>query len=294
MLALIFLAENSFAQNYVDIARIYFNTTPLNEFGNSGSKTRINELGVDLTIPIVLKKTVLLTGLMAESTSVKLDQDLAIARISSYTLRFGFNKKFSDAWSGTFLAIPKLASDFRESTDKNFQIGALGLLRYNRNETFNYKVGVYYNAELFGTFFVPILGLYHGGPDKKFEANVLLPSLVDLNYKIAQWANVGLNFTGQIKSYHLSGQTTGGLPGYVVKTSNEICSYLRINFSSRISLYTRVGVSVLRSYKVYDQDDKIDLGISLLKIGDNRSQLNSNFSNGLLFQSILLYRFVQN
>jgi hypothetical protein len=139
----------------------------------------------------------------------------------------------------------------------------------------------------------PIFGLYYLNPWKKFEANLVLPSSADFNYRLQKWLNAGINFSGQIKSFRLAELETSQNPGYVVKSSNEICGYLKFNFSKNISLLTRAGYSVGRTYRVFDESDKIDLGISLIKIGNDRTQLNTNFSDGLVYQTILLYRFVQ-
>lgn len=294
ILTLLLFQQCLYAQSYVDIVKIYGNTTSQNNFVNSASSTKINEFGVDVTYPILFKNNdAVITGLMVESTQLKLSDYERPTKISSYTLRLGLNKIHSERWSGTYLIIPKLASDFKISSVKNLQIGALGLLKYKKSDYANYKIGLYYNSELFGPFFVPILGYYSGGADKKFEANIMLPLLVDVNYKLMNWMNVGINFTGQIKSYRISSLNNSLSTAYIAKTTNEITGYLKFNFTQNIILYTRVGYSVLRSYREFKENDKMDLAISLIKIGNNRTQLNNDFSNGFLYQTILLYRFIQ-
>jgi hypothetical protein len=283
-----------YAQNYVDVAKIYFNTSSLNGFKNSLQQTRVTEYGLDVTYPIVLKgKNTLLTGLSYESTQVKFFEHLNYETVSSIAFRIGVNRKHSDRLSGSYIFIPKAASDFKRSSAHNFQFGMLALLRINRSERMNYKVGLYYNTELFGTFFTPILGLYYLSENKRWETNLNLPTMADINFKPNQVITVGLNFTGQIKSYRIANVLSTGLSGYLVKSSNEICGYLKINFTKGVSLQGRIGYSIARNYRVFKEDDKIDLGISLIKIGDDRDQLNTKFSNGMVYQAILLYRFVQ-
>src|SRR6185436_9661208 len=97
----------------------------------------------------------------------------------------------------------------------------------------NYKVGLFYNSELFGAFFVPILGVYHLSEDKKFEANITLPNLVDINYKLNNMLTSGLSFVSQIRSYRISNVASGGGPGYLRKGTNEPSLYLKINFTKR-------------------------------------------------------------
>lgn len=117
--------------------------------------------------------------------------------------------------------------------------------------------------------------------------------MVDANYKLHDRVNLGINFFGQIRSYHLSQIPDSNNEGYVVKATNDLYGYLKFNLTNELSLQTRVGYSLGRSYRVYDESDKITLGSVLIRVGDDRQQLNTDFSNGLTYQAMLLYRFVK-
>ncbi len=285
----------AFGQKYVDIAKFYYGNTATNYFENSDSSTRIKELGLDLTIPIVINTSdALLTGLIYERIQTKLFESDPEETISVLGLRMGLSKKHSDNWSGTYMLIPKLASDFEDIGKRDFQIGAIALMKYTKRDDLNYKLGIYYNSELFGPFIVPLFGLYYLSADKKFETNLTLPFLADMNYKLHDRLNIGINFFGQIRTYHLTTISTANVnPGYVVKATNDLYGYLKFNLSKGLSVQTRVGYSLGRSYRVYDDTDEITFGSVLLKVGDDRQQLNTDFSNGFVFQATLLYRFVQ-
>ena len=43
--------------------------------------------------------------------------------------------------------------------------------------------------------------------------------------------------------------------------------------------------------KVYNENDKVDFGLPLALIGGHRKQLNTNFSDGFIFQFTFFYRF---
>ena len=295
LLAMLFFALPSFAQKHVDIAKFYYSATPLNYFDNSDSSTRIMELGVDLTLPIVLNPSdALLTGFIYERNETKLFEAGPVETFSVTGVRVGLSRKHSNAWSGTYMIIPKLASDFKDIAKQDFQIGAIGLMKYTKRENLQYKLGVYYNSELFGPFCVPLFGLYYLSPSKKLEVNLTLPFLADMNYKLHDRLNIGVNFFGQVRSYHLTNISATNEGGYVVKTTNDLYGYLKFNLSKGLSLQTRVGYSFGRSYRVYDENDKITFGTVLIQVGDDRQQLNTDFSNGLVYQFTLQYRFVQN
>ena len=282
-----------FGQKYVDIAKFWYGNSSLNKFDNSESSTRLKELGLDLTIPFLVNSSdAILTGLFYERIQTKLFEDDPETSVSVIGVRAGMSKKHSDKWSGTYLLIPKLASDFEHIGSKDFQVGAIALLKYTKSDKKNYKVGLYYNSELFGPFITPLFGLYYLSKNEKFETNLTLPFLADMNYKLHPRLNIGLNFNGQVRSYHLTEVSTTNQPGYLVKATNELFSYLKFNLTESLSIQTRLGYSVGRSYRVYDENDKIKFGTMLIKIGDDRQQLNTDFADGFIYQATAVYRFI--
>ena len=77
----------------------------------------------------------------------------------------------------------------------------------------------------------------------------------------------------------------------MVKATNELFSYLKFNLNNNLSVYARLGYSVGRSFRVYDENDKISFGSVLIRVGDDRQQLNTDFSDGFIYQATMLYRF---
>ena len=280
-----------FSQNYIDLLKVNVNTGNLNRFDSSTSKTQVNEIGVDLTAPIKCNEsTSIISGLIYENIQTKLFSDGGIRSFGALTIKLGLNKIINQRWSGTLVLLPKIASDFETLGNKDFQLGALSLLKFKKNDNLNYKLGLYYNSELFGPFFVPILGIYYLSPNKKMEANILLPLQADLNYKPHTLLDIGFNFTGQTRSYHLYGAKKEE-NAYLTRTINEFAFYLKFNLTKSLSFQTKIGKSFGRSYRVYNENDKVTFGLPALFIGKNRKQLNTDFSDGTLIQFIFLYRF---
>jgi len=289
----VLLITNAFGQKYVDIAKFWYGNSSLNKFDNSTASTRLQEVGVDVTMPFVVNSSdAVLSGLFYERITTRLFEDDPETTVSVIGVRAGMSKKHSDKWSGTYLLIPKIASDFEHIGTQDFQVGAIALLKYTRSDKKNYKVGLYYNSELFGPFVVPLFGIYYLSENEKFETNLTLPFLADMNYKLHERLNIGLNFNGQVRSYHLTEVSSTSLPGYLVKATNELYSYLKFNLTESLSIQTRLGYSVGRNYRVYDENDKITFGTMLIKVGDDRTQLNTDFSDGFIYQATVLYRFI--
>src|SRR5690606_28468199 len=102
------------------------------------------------------------------------------------------------------ILLPKLSSDFKEINANDFQLGAIAILKYEKKDNLNYKLGAYYNSELFGPFFVPILGMYYLSPSEKLEIDLSLPLWADINYKVLEKVRVGANFAAFVRTYYLN------------------------------------------------------------------------------------------
>lgn len=282
-----FLAFDVKAQEYVDLIKNHYAISPNNSFDSIDGSSDVEEYGTDVTLPIVLQsKNVFITGITAEQLNFKLNPSVEKTSISSITLKLGYQHNHSEKVSGTYMLLPKLASDFKKLGAKDFQFGALALYKIKKSDLFKYHAGLYYNGDLFGPFIVPLVGFYYKSENEKLEANFTLPVWADLNYKITNWLNIGTNFSAMVRSYHLS-----QFNSYIAKKSNDIFGYLQFNMKKSFILQTKVGYSIGRSYKAYSDGDKTDFAFSAFRFGDNRTVLNPTFNDGIIFRVRLLYRF---
>lgn len=280
-----------FSQNYVDLLKVNANTTPSNTFDGSTSESKLNEVLVDLTLPIKINdKLSVLSGIIYENIQTKLFAEGDIKKFGSTTLKLGINKQLNENLTLTAVLLPKISSDYKSIGGEDFQLGAIALFRIKKHENKNFKVGLYANSDLFGPFFVPMFGMNYLSPTKKFETTILLPLQADANFKISPFLNIGANFNGQIRSYHLTNITASNKSTYLGRSTSELYGYLKFNLTKSISIQTKIGQSFGRTYEVYDKNDKVSFGLPAIYIGDKRSQLNTNFSDGLIFQTVLLYR----
>lgn len=280
-----------FSQNYFDIVNLAYTNTPKNDFEISNSQSTVEELALELNFPILInEKTILLTGLFANKTKVKLDANIPSSNLKVLGLNFGVNKSFSDKWSTTFMIFTKIASDKIKLSNDNFQFAILSLFTNTKRNDLKYRYGVYANTEKYGLIIVPIFGLYYLSANKKFEANLNLPIIADINFKISNKFWLGMKFDGLGTTYNLNKQNYSVNGAYVSKTSNELVSYLRFKLSKFLYINTKVGYAINRNYKVYDANDKIDLALGSIYFGDDRTQLNERFKDGAIFKVELFYR----
>lgn len=281
------------AQNYIDIGRFSYANTPLNTFENTSKQTKVEEFGLQLTFPIVLNdKTIILAGLSADRSRLRLNSDFTDhTNLNKVRLQLGLNRVYSEKWTGMYVLLPSIASDFDVISKEDLQLGLLTLFTYKKKENLKYKLGFYTNTENYGPLFVPLLGLYYLSPNKKFESTLLLPGQADFNYQLAKKTALGINFDGITSSYNLHEFIYIPKGQYVVRSSNELYTYLQFQFGKSLYAKTKLGYSISRTYKVFDNDDKVDLSFSSFYFGDDRTQLNTNFEKGLIFRAELFYRF---
>ncbi|GAA4953955.1 hypothetical protein GCM10023314_29440 [Algibacter agarivorans] len=286
-----FISFQSFTQNYFDILNVTYTNTTANDFEIIDTQTTVKELALELDFPIIINdKTILLTGIFANKTKLKLSSDMPYTNLNVLGLKVGVNKTLSDSWSSTFIVYSKFASDITKLSHEHLQVAILSIFTNKKEDNFKYKYGVYANTEKYGLIVVPIFGLFYLSDNKKFEANLNLPINGDVNYKINKKTWLGMRFDGLGTTYNLVDQNYGTKGAYVSKTSNELVSYFRYKLSKSIYINTKVGYAISRNYKVFDSEDKIDLALSSFYFGDNRTQLNERFKDGAIFKLELLYR----
>lgn len=291
-LYLVIITHSTQAQEYVDIVKLNYNYSSLNTFENSEEKSTIKELDLELTIPIIINnKMNFITGLYGEAINAKLFSSQPSTSVYSISPKLGLNISHSEKWSGTYMFLPKIASDFKTITHDDFQFGGFALFKYTKSNQLNYKIGIYGNTEFFGPWIVPLFGLYYTSPNKKFEANLTLPFFADVNFSLPYNMKVGINFIGQTKSYYLStlpGREDGG---YVARATTELYGYAGMAFSKSIHFQVKAGHSFGRYYRVYDSSEQVSLGIPLQFFGDDRQQVNTDFTDGWIFQAMFIYRY---
>jgi hypothetical protein len=279
------------AQDYIDIASFSYTTALNRSFEDTAEDTAIQEWNFNLDVPLVLSpKNALIAGISAGSIKVGLyPSSMPSTKLYALSLRLGINTTYSERWTGTYLIIPKVASDFTSGFSRGKQIGAIGLLTNTKTSKLKYTYGLYANSEEFGLLVVPIFGLYYKSENDLFEANVLLPIKVDLNYELSGTTSVGLRFDGLGTSYDI--QNPGFNDHYVTRASNELYVYGQLKITSSLLLRAKLGHAFFRNYKVYNTEDTIDLSLVGIFFGDNRTVLNRDIGDGFQFKTELVYRF---
>ncbi|HQE34380.1 MAG TPA: DUF6268 family outer membrane beta-barrel protein [Flavobacterium alvei] len=289
-ISLLFLSQFSNAQKYVDLFSINYGKSAVTSYENGSQSTTITNIDIDFTLPIKLdEKNAIITGIDFSNNILQLFPDASYNNLYLTRIKTGINIIHSEHWSGTYIFLPKISSDYINVSMEDFYIGGLVVLKYRKRNNLSYKFGLYAGNEAFGLFISPVIGLYYLSPNSSFEMNLYLPSNADINYSLTNKTKAGIDFVARGKSYKLT--TDDVRSSYAENNSLEFSSYLQNNsLNKNMLIRLKLGFST-NSFEVYPIDQKITFATTLLKFGDHRTQLNSTLSSSPFIKIEAIYRF---
>lgn len=276
-------------QEYVDLFKIGYGETINTGFKDIPGRTTITSVKSGFTLPVPLNENhVLIIGADFTYNNLQLYPEAEYTSLFNSMLTLGMNSGWSEKWSTTLILLPKLASDYKHLSHEDFFMGVLAIAKFKSNKDFFYRFGFYASQEAFGIFTTPILGGYYLSPNKKFEIDISFPISANINYKLGG-ATIGMDYFGISRSFNVHPENVP--PLYVDLSSTEIATYLQVNFINKsVLLRTKVGYSS-NDYKLFSEDDKIDLALSAFRFGDDRTQLNPSLNGSAFVRLEMIYRY---
>ena len=234
------------AQPFADIVTFSYQTFSAPDKCFDAKNTRTENYVLNFFVPKELKNGhMFLFRLNSEylNTTHNPSSNYAVASVS---LPVGFqlvtkNKK----WKTVLIAIPKVASDFRDKIDKlDMQMGGFFLQNFVYSENLKFKAGLYYNREAFGNFFMPLAGV-----DWHVNNRINFYGVIPTNYKIEfnlieNKLYTGLNFKSYTRSFRLAQDQNNDYVRY-----NEIQLKLFLDYFAykKILLFGEVGYALGKS-----------------------------------------------
>ena len=294
-LLLLLFSTSVQSQNYLDLLKFRYESTPLNGYeGVDEGSARIDEFTLDATVPVVLNnKIALITGFTGESLSSRFaPNDTNITQVYATTLKIGLNVQYNDRFSMQYILLPKISSDFIEVDGDDVQIGGVVLAKRARNDNFRWKYGLYYNSELFGPFFVPLIGFYYKPDNSPWEFDITLPLAANADYRISERFTAGAHFGAFVRTYNLNKPYFTRNGEYLQKNNQELFVYGRWEPVENLLLEAGAGFTVGRRFRIYDDQYKVRWGVSAFMFGDDRPEPeNPNIRDGMMFSVRAVYRY---
>ena len=296
ILGLIFTTSVN-GQNAIDLFTIsgFYGLPSSYEAPLNGKATESGSL-LNLKIPIILnEKTIWYNDVTHTYYSINSNLDpepvsyLTSLSLQSFIFQTGIVHKLNEKNGFQLLAVPRYNNDLIGSHRNNWQLGGIALYEHRQNEKVLWRFGVLYNGELFGPLLVPLVYL-DWQVNERLNMAGLLPINFRINYKVNDRLNAGFNHFGLITTYRIGQREFES--DYIERTSIDESLYLRWRIMGRFHLEGRLGYSLGRFYKQYNQDQKMDLRLSIVSFGDERAQKNVSFSGGPIASVRLVYNLI--
>ena len=154
----------------------------------------------------------------------------------------------------------------------DFQFGGAVLNVFKKNENLKYKLGLYYNSEFFGAFFMPLLGL-DWNVNSRLNIFGVLPGSMNLEYKFSpNKFHAGINFRAITSSFRINDNP------YLKINDNQLKLFVDYYVTKNNVISIEAGHTIFRKFKT---------GI---RLGGKNTDADLNVSEGYLFKIAYAYR----
>jgi hypothetical protein len=157
-------------------------------------------------------------------------------------------------------------------------MGGIGLLSYIANKKLQLKLGLYYNREFFGNFFVPLVGIEWKATDR-----LSFYGIFTTNYNIEyRWGNkffTGICFKAYERSYQLSNFYNND---FVWVKDDQLKFFADYFVYKKIMLFAEVSRSISYSLLEYNSTD--------IKNPVATNPIYTPFNNSFFFSVGIAYR----
>lgn len=286
-----FAASVSFSQNSIDLANLYYRMSPNNSVSDDSCSRTLSTVGVDVKLPLKINdNNVILIGLDYQQNSIQSSQksNLQDLNFSSSMLQVGLEHKWNAKSKMLFISMTRLNTDFKSVNTNHFQQGGLALGTTAHSANFDWKYGMYYNAEFFGPMFVPLFG-FNWKMNDKWRLKLIVPLNFELSYQPSQRLITGLRFDGVNASFRTN-QNSLLKDAYIDKADNNIWSFAEMEIGKNCWLHVKAGYSILRQYRIYSDNEEMNWKLGPVNFGDNRPIETRTFENGWSFEARFIYR----
>lgn len=281
------------AQRSLEVLSISGQYSPQNEIENSAGNTNVFNGMVSAKIPVVFKnkKTIWynnFTYLYSQlSTSMAPDQpDVLSMNLQGMILQTGLVQKLDKKHAVQILLAPRLMNG-GSWQNADFQPGVIALFEKRFNNALLMRYGALYNQDLFGPMLIPLVYLYYQKDNSPWSFEGLLPIKSKIRYRVNPDLSVGFKHLGLVTSYPLPDNQP---KSYLERKSIDLSLFTQYRLYKNIHLELNGGYALNRDYAQYASEDQLDMRIAIAEIGEERSQLNPTFRDGLFFGMRFVYQ----
>ncbi len=244
---------------------------------------------VNISLPITLKNDYkLLGGLLFHRVQLRFDSLEFNKAFYNTGINLGVVKKTK---KGSFLAmlLGRINSDFIKISSKSYQVGGVVLLTRNLSERLSLKYGLYYNAERFGPFFAPLLGI-DWKASEQWRVFGILPQNLSIENKVSPLFRWGIAYFSPNITYQVNGSNTAL---YLHQNQTRVGLFGDIYLTKKIVATAKIDYPMPAKYRIYADDERFNANIWGLGIGGTRTKNTApiiQLGHGLIYQFGISYR----
>lgn len=291
---LLCLIGELYAQSYFNVFQLNSSYSLNNQYNYKKANLDIVNHGGALQVPFQLdSNNLVLIGVSGNKTIFLYNEDNLTnltTKVSALNVQIGWQKQITPNKQRLIMVIPAIKSDFLDISKKDYQLAAAILYTKKINTNLKLKYGLYVNQHNFGPFLAPLLGL-----DYKMNNNWrlfgTLPSYLTLEKKYSNTFRAGVDLRINTTTYRFSEKF--GNP-YMQQNLNTLALFVEAYPQKILALRLSAGHTVFRSFRAYAENQKLDLNILGVGIGEKRNELaTSDFGDikdGLVFELSLFIR----
>jgi len=261
LFVLLLISACAESQPYIDLINARYISSPGNQSASKDKNaTTLNYLSISATVPFQFKNekdAIILTPFFERWESAVDSRNNYSPYHYGLVLPIGFLKSIPDSrW--TVLTMPIIRIDDAVIDTKSaWQFGGAVIASYKKNDQLTYKFGVYANAEFFGLFLIPLVGIDWKINDRNNLFGVL-PAALTFEHKFNNHfygGGVFRTFTNSYRDYE---------PNYWRVDENQLGIFLDSYLGNHVVLNLEFGHSILRKirsgqeYKVNDNWNAAD------------------------------------
>ena len=215
-----------------------------------------------------------------------LENELDPITLNGFILQTGLIQKINKNHALWLIFTPRYMTDFHKSDESSLQLGGTFLFEKEFHENLTMRFGAMYNHEFFSPMVVPLVYI-NWQVASKWNISGLLPIYSKLKYKANDRLITGIGHFGLITSYRLGEPENAD--HYMEKECIDIFLFGRYRLFGNFHAEGRIGYALSRIYARYEEDEKMDFRLSIITFGDDRTQTNVNFKDGLFVNLSLVY-----
>jgi Domain of unknown function (DUF6268) len=252
----------SYGQSYLDLVKISYLHNPGKGFNTKSNPLLSDLYSVNVTLPIELKKDgdAFVVNPFFDHNEGKISNNSF--HVFSEGLSLGFLKKPEQKkWSLFSNFILRRNKQAEKKLNDGWQFGGVVLTTWNKRPGLSLRLGLYYNKEFFGNFFMPLAGI-DWKIDEKNNLFGVLPGNLTLEHKVNNrfyWGSVFRAFTNSYLLETIDPCLSGDCSGknYLRIDDNQFGVFADTYITTKIVFTSEAGYTILRRYRFGFRGDVI-------------------------------------